>query len=343
MEASSALPPALAAAARTGDGRAFAQLAERHRGELEVYCYRMLGSLEDAQDVVQEVLLRAWRKRAGFEGRASFRAWLYRIATNACLDELDKRPRRAVAQHVAPAADPAVPPSPAAELPWLQPIPDDVLDAAVAPDAGPAEATVAKETIELAFLAAIQYLPARQRAVLILRDALGWSATETAALVDTTVAGVNSALQRARATLKNHLPGGRLEWAAGVDPAVEERLLLRRYVEAWEQADVAALVALLREDVRLAMPPSPTWYDGRDAVAAFLERFPFGPGAAEHVRVPTRANRQPAFGVYLRRDGDPVPRAFAIEVLRIEDGLIAEIDAFVSPGLFPAFGLPASM
>ena len=331
------------AASQAGDGGAFAQLAERHRGELEVYCYRMLGSLEDAEDVVQEVLVRAWRKRATFQGRASFRAWLYRIATNACLDELDRRPRRVLAQQVVPAADPNATPLPSADLPWLQPIPDSVLDAAVATDAGPAEATIAKETIELAFLAAIQYLPPRQRAVLILRDALGWSATETATLVDTSVAAVNSALQRARGTLKNHLPGGRLEWAAGADPDAEERRLLQSYVEAWERADVTALVALLREDVRLAMPPSPTWFQGREAVATFLERFPLADGGPAHPRVPTRANRQPAFGMYIRREGESETRAFAIEVLRIQDGLIAEIDYFLAPELFPAFGLAPTL
>ena len=339
-QADAAAETALVVAAQNGDEAAFAQLAERHRGELEVHCYRMLGSLEDAEDLVQEVLLRAWRKRATFEGRSTFRAWLYRIATNACLDQLDQRPRQVLAPQIAPAADPRLEPGPAADLPRLQPYPDHLLDAVAASEPGPAEATVAKETIELAFLAAIQYLPPRQRAVLILRDALGWSAGETASLVDTSVAAVNSALQRARGTLKTHLPGGRLDWAPTADPDEDERSLLRRYVDAWERADVNALVALLREDVRLTMPPLPTWFDGRDAVGEFLARRPLAEGASEHRRVPTRANRQPAFGVYLRRQGDSAFRPFAIEVLRIQDGLVAEIHYFIFPQLFSSFGLP---
>jgi len=338
-QADPAAETALVAAVQAGDEEAFAQLTERHRGELEVHCYRMLGSLEDAEDLVQEVLLRAWRKRATFEGRSTFRAWLYRIATNACLDLLDSRPRHVLAPQIVPAADPTVEPLPAADIPWLQPYPDHLLDAVAASDPGPAEAMVAKETIELAFLAAIQYLPPRQRAVLILRDALGWSANETASLVDASVPAVNSALQRARGTLKTHLPGGRLDWARTADPDEEERSLLRRYVDAWESADVAALVALLREDVRMTMPPLPTWFDGRDAVGEFLMRFPLAAGAAEHLHVPTRANRQPAFGVYLRRPGDSVFRPFAIEVLRVQDGLVADIHAFLFPQLFPSFGL----
>jgi RNA polymerase sigma-70 factor, ECF subfamily len=302
---------------------------EQHRRELIAYCYRMLASPFEAEDAVQETFLRAWRAYDRFEGRAALRSWLYRIATNVCLDMLNARERRARPMDLGPAREPiaenlhTLP-----EITWIQPIPD------------PAEEAVARETIRLAFVAALQHLPPRQRAVLILRDALGWSAGETASLVDTSVAAVNSALQRARGTLKTHLPGGQLDWAPTADPDEDERSLLRRYVDAWERADVNALVALLREDVRLTMPPLSTWFDGRDAVGEFLARRPLAEGASEHRRVPTRANRQPAFGVYLRRQGDSAFRPFAIEVLRIQDGLVAEIHYFIFPRLFSSFGLP---
>jgi RNA polymerase sigma-70 factor, ECF subfamily len=212
---------AVVAAARAGDESAFAVLAESYRRELQVHCYRMLGSFEDAEDMVQETFLRAWRKRSSFEGRSSFRAWLYRIATNACLDALERRPPRVLPPQVAPAADPRVPPLPTADVPWLQPYPDRLLEGIAPRDAEPDAVLVSKETIELAFLAAIQQLAPRQRAVLILRDVLGWSAKETAMLLDASVDAVNSALRRARSTLKRHLPARRLEWAAGVgsDPA----------------------------------------------------------------------------------------------------------------------------
>src|ERR687895_631273 len=214
---------AVVAAATAGDQSAFAELVEPHRRELQVHCYRMLGSFEDSEDLVQETFLRAWRKRESFEGRWSFRAWLYRIATNACLDALEQRPR------VASLHDGA---QPLAEIPWLQPYPDELLEGIATSDAEPDAEVVAKETIELAFIAAIQLLPPRQRAVLISRDVLGWSAAETAALLDVSVAAVNSALQRARATLKEHLPRHRLDWAPDSDPSQEERELLQRYMDA---------------------------------------------------------------------------------------------------------------
>ena len=335
---------AFIAAAQAGDEGAFAALTERYRRQLQVHCYRMLGSLEDAEDVVQTTFLRAWRKRASFQGRSTFRAWLYQIATNACLDALTHRSRRVLPPEVAPAADPRVAPLPAADLPWLQPYPDRLLEAIAPGDAEPDSALVARETIELAFLAAIQHLPPRQRAVLILRDVLGWSTKETASLLEASVASVKSALQRARATLKSHLPARRLEWASSPDASDEERTLLQRYMEAHERADPVALAELLREDVRLAMPPTPTWFEGREAVVIFHAKQVFGPEAAGRMRfVATRANRQPALAIYLRRPDEFVHRPLVIDVLRVEGGLVAEIDAFLLPELFPAFGLQPTL
>ncbi|MGH3021474.1 MAG: sigma-70 family RNA polymerase sigma factor [Gaiellaceae bacterium] len=329
---------AVVAAAQAGDEVAFASLVERYRRELHVHCYRMVGSFEDAEDLVQETLLRAWRKRASFEGRSTFRAWLYRIATNACLDALAHDLRR-------PPPVPGSPLPPPADLPWLQPYPDLLLDGVAPGEGEPDAAAVSKETIELAFLAAIQHLPPRQRAVLILRDVLGWSAKETASLLEGTVASVNSALQRARATLKERLPRRRLEWAADSDPSEEERALLQRYVDAHDRADIAGLAELLREDALLTMPPQPLWYRGRDVIATFLAEFvePGSPDYIGHFRlVPVRANRQPAAANYLRRPGDSVHRAITLDVLRVEQGKIVEIVAFPAD-LFPAFGLPPTL
>ena len=331
---------AVVAAARAGDDSAFAVLVERYRRELQVHCYRMLGSFEDAEDMVQEAFLRAWRKRSSFQGRSSFRAWLYRIATNACLDALERRPPRVLPLQVAPAADPRVPPLPTADLAWLQPYPDRLLEG-IAPDAEPDAAIVSKETIELAFLVAIQHLTPRQRAVLILRDILAWPAKETAVLLDASVASVHSTLRRARSTLRKHLPERRLEWPATSDPTQQERSLLRRYMDAHDRADVAALAALLQQDARLTMPPTPTWYDGREAVAAFHARLFMA--RYEWRFLVTRANRQPAVAFYTRRPGESEYRGWGIDVLLVEDGLVAQIDAFLLPQLFPAFGLPPAM
>jgi RNA polymerase sigma-70 factor, ECF subfamily len=212
------------------DESAFAALTERHRRELQVHCYRMLGSFEDSEDLVQETFLRAWRKRRSFNqrGATSFRAWLYRIATNACLDVLRARPRRVLPSEVEAAADPTVAPSPPSDLPWLQPYPDRLLEPTAPAQDQPGEVVVARETIELAFLAAIQHLAPRQRAVLIFREVLGWSAKDTASMLEASVASVNSALQRARATLRDRLPERRTEWAPSSGPSEEERELLRR-------------------------------------------------------------------------------------------------------------------
>jgi RNA polymerase sigma-70 factor, ECF subfamily len=330
------------AAARSGDEPAFARLVESYRRELQVHCYRLLGSFEDAEDMVQETFLRAWRRRTSFEGRSSFRAWLYRIATNACLDLLKRRPPRVLPPQVSAAADPQVPPLPTADLPWLQPYPDRLLEPVGSGDAQPDAALVAKETIELAFMVAIQHLPPRQRAVLILRDVLGWSAKETAALLEATVGATNAALQRARSTLKRHLPERRLEWASDSDPTEAERSLLQRYVDAHERGDASALAELLRADARLTMPPTPTWYDGRAAIVTFHAEQLFGPGYQWRFVV-TAANRQPAVAFYTRSPGESEYRASVIDVLRIEGGLIRRIDAFVLPQLFAAFGLPPTI
>jgi len=326
---------AAAAAVRAGDQAAFAALAERHRRELQVHCYRMLGSLEDAEDQVQETFLRAWRNRAGFEGRAPFRAWLYRIATNACLDALARSPRRAPA---GPADG-----RPPMEVPWLEPYPDRLLEGAAPREEEPEAVTVAKETIELAYLVAIQHLPPRPRAVLIMRDVLGWSAKDTAELLDTTVAGVNSALQRARGTLKRHLPERRLEWAPDTDPTEGERELLRRYIEATERKDAGAFVAMMREDARFTMPPEPGVWSGAEAIVAmWIEGGIDTPEFGEMRCVVTRANRQPAVACYRRRPGEDAFSPMAIDVLRIEEGLIADIVTF-GPEVFPDFGLPPAL
>jgi RNA polymerase sigma-70 factor, ECF subfamily len=333
------------AAARAGDESAFGALVERYQRELQVHCYRMLGSFEDSEDLVQETFLRAWRKRESFEGRSTFRAWLYRIATNACLDFLDRHPRHPLPRQVMPNRDPQVSVLPPAEIPWLQPYPDRLLEPIAPSDAEPDAALVAKETIELAFLAAIQHLPPRQRAVLILRDVLGWSAYETAALLEVSVASVKSALQRARPTLKEHLPEQRLEWAPSFEPTAEERTLLQRYMDAHERADINTLAELLREDALLTMPPHPMWFVGRASIVAFSAEV-FDPASPlYHGRwrsVPTRANRQPAAAHYVQRPGDFAYRAQCLDVLRIEDGKVVEITTFASD-LFPAFGLPPTL
>jgi RNA polymerase sigma-70 factor (ECF subfamily) len=316
----------------TGDDAAFARTVDGYRGELRVHCYRMLGSFTDAEDLVQETLLRAWRARASFEGRSTVRAWLYRIATNACLDTLRTHPERVVP--VGDVGEPA--PS---EIPWLQPYPDRLLDGTAPGAEEPAALVVARETIELAYLATIQLLPANQRAVLILRDVLDFSAAETADLLDTSVASVTSALQRARATLKQHRPDEPGEWAPAVEPSAEERELLQRYMDAHARADSDAVVAMMREDVRFTMPPQPTHYAGKAALAGFFAEA-FGPHAAGEFRlVPTRANRHPAAANYLRAPGDTRFRAMSLDVLRFDHGQLVEITTFDTT-LFPLFGLP---
>jgi RNA polymerase sigma-70 factor, ECF subfamily len=326
------------------DQRGFAAAFERHRSELQVHCYRMLGSFEEAEDLVQETFLRAWRGRANvrFEGPGSLRAWLYRIATNACLDVLRGRPRRVMPPQLGPPADPRAPVPPPSDLPWLQPYPDRLLESIASPEERPEIAVVARETIELAFLAAIQHLPPRQRAVFIVRDVLGWSARETASLLEASVASVNSALQRARATLQDRLPARRTEWAPSRGPSHEERELLRRYLEAHDRTDAEALASLLREDARLVMPPHAVWFEGRESIVIASQQG-FAPEFGRLRSITTAANMQSAAAHYLLRPGDSEYRALALDVLRVEDGLIAEITSFVLPELFPAFGLPPTL
>ena len=328
---------AAAAAARAGDEAAFGALAERYRPQLLLHCYRMVGSLEDAEDLVQETFLRAWRKRATFEGRSSFRAWLYGIATNASLDAVAARRRRA---RVAPAVDGAPPPS---EVAWLQPYPDRLLAAVAPSEDEPEQALVTKETIELAFLVAIQHLPATQRAVLIVRDVLGWSARETAALLETSVPAVNSALQRARATMRERLPPPRAEWGPAAEPSEAERALLQRYMDATERDDLEGLAATLGADARFTMPPQPGVWVGRDVLIAEWIRGGFGSEEFGSMRcLLTRANMQPAVANYLRRPGAPDHRPLALDVLSFADGLISDIVTF-PPAVFPAFGLPEAL
>ncbi len=332
-------------AVRDGDQAAFGELTDRYRHELRVHCYRMLGSRDDADDIVQETLLRAWRRRSTYQGRSTFRAWLYKIATNACLDLIAERRRVAQPYRSAPLTGENT--RPPTDVPWLQPMPDALLPSAASADT-PAEAAIARETIELAFLVAVQRLPATQRAVLITRDVLGWPAADTAALLDTSVAAVKSALQRARATLREHLPPDRGAWRASA-PTRDERALVRRYVDAHERADLDVLASLLADDVRLTMPPYPAWLRGRDAMLSFTREV-FDPDSTwYHGRwrsVVTRANTQPAVAHYVERpsadETRSLPGAFraqVLDVLTVEGGRIRAVTAF-EPRHFAVFGLP---
>jgi len=310
------------------DQSTFGEHVERHRRELHVHCYRMLGSFDESEDLVQETFTRAWRSREQFEGRSSVRAWLYRIATNACLDALDKRPRTV---------------SPAGEVPWLQPYPDELLDELVDQEPGPEAAAVSRETIELAFLVAIQHLPPLQRAVLIIRDVLGYSARETATLLETSAAAVNSALQRARAAMADHLPQRRLEWAPGTDPSSAERELLERLMAYSETPDVAGLAGLMHEEVRFSMPPQPGVWEGRDAVVGMWVEGGFGSEAFGSLRcLVTRANRQPAVANYVRNPGGDRYVPLALDVVTIADGAVIEIVTF-DGSVFERFGLPVML
>ncbi|GAA4603037.1 RNA polymerase subunit sigma-70 [Actinoallomurus liliacearum] len=317
------------AAAVAGDESAFAALTERHRRELHVHCYRMLASFDEAEDAVQETFLRAWRGREGFDGDTLFRAWLYRIATNVCLDLLRRAARRPIRA------------GSFAEVPWLQPYPDGLLEEVAPADEGPDAVVVERETIELAFVAALQALPPRQRAAFLARDVLARSAAETAELLGTSVAAANSALQRARATMQRQLPARRTEWSTG-GLSGAERALLDRFIDAHERCDAAAAIAIAAEDVRVTMPPYPYRYEGLAALTPLLERA-FGEDRDGDWRlVPTSANRMPTAASYLRRPGDSEFRAFKFDVLRVEDDRIKEITTF-GPELFPRFGLPPTL
>ena len=337
------------AAVRAGDEAAFSALSERYRRQLSVHCYRMLGSFDDAEDMVQETLLRAWRGREGFEGRALFRTWLYRIATNVCLNALERAPRRVLPQDVTTPVTAATPasqarsaPPLAPEIPWLQPYPDDLLELAAPGDRQPDALLVGRERIELAFLAALQHLPPRQRAILILSDVVGWSATEIAELLELSVASVTSALQRAHATMRARLPAGRQDWAPGEAPTDDQRAVLKSFMAAWEDGDADTLTRLLREDARWAMPPAALWFDGRAAIAHMLALFPPRWQGRDFKMVPCGANRQPAAAAYLRQQGESVYRLSGLHVLRVDGGEIAEITTF-APELCAGFGLPPTL
>jgi RNA polymerase sigma-70 factor (ECF subfamily) len=311
----------------------FTRLTDPFRRELLAHCYRMLGSVDDAEDQVQETYLRAWRSYDGFEGRSSLRTWLYRIATTTCLTALERRSRRPLPSGLgAPSDHPERPLSPAQpEVAWLQPMPDALLGAA---PADPATIVAARAGLRLAMVAALQHLPARQRAVLILRDVLSWRAAEVAELLDTTTAAVNSALQRARAQLEQAAP---VEDEV-VEPAEpDRRVLLDRYMAAFENADITALLRVLRDDAVLEMPPLPTWFSGSEAIGRFFSSQVFTQ-AGDTRMVLTAANGQPAFAAY-RRGQDGIHRAHGVHVLTVTATGISRIVAFLGPNLFTAFGL----
>ena len=313
----------------------FARLTDSFRPQLLAHCYRMLGSVHDAEDQVQETMLRAWRSYGDFEGRASLRTWLYRIATNACLRALENRSRRPMPSGLAgPGDDPAAQPGETlTDVPWLQPIPDAMFAPAVA---DPAATVASRESMRLALIAALQYLPARQRAVLLLRDVLGWRAAEVAETLGTTTAAVNSTLQRARAQLEEIAPAEDDVYEPA-DPA--QRALLDRYATAFENADIPALMQLLRDDAVLEMPPQPLWFAGRDMIGRFLAAWVLRePGVTR--LIPTLANGQPALATYWRGD-DGDFHAHGVQVLAFAGSSIARIVSFNDANLVEAFGHPA--
>src|SRR5215469_4426868 len=316
----------------------FPSTVERYRHELLVHCYRMLGSLPDAEDAVQETLLRAWRYRDSLKEGAPLRPWLYRVATNVCIDAIARDERRAVLAARA-AADDGWAGKPD-DVVWLRPIPDSVLDASTPPEKTPEAMMLRSETIEIAFLTVIQLLTPQQRAALILCDVLDWSAKDAADLLDLSVSAVNSALQRARARLRERLPSRQPTWPASVDAGPAERDLLKKYVEASEAADFRAFESIIREDATFRMPPEPGVAEGREAMFKLWREGGFGSERFGRLRcVVTHANLQPAVACYRCQPGDSTWRALALEVLRIEDGLITEIVVF-PPDSFRAFRLP---
>jgi len=328
----------LVSRARAGDGDAFRALTEPHRRELQVHCYRMLGSLQDAEDAVQDTLLAAWQGFGGFEGRASVRTWLYRIATNRCLNVLRSASRRPARAWDVPKVEPPEP-TRLGEVVWLEPYPDALLEGAIDVPPGPEARYEQAESVSLAFVTALQALPPRQLAVLILRDVLGYHSNEVAGMLDATVDSVNSALKRARASLARRQPAD-----AGREPppapgSAAEDAIVARFVSAYESADVDALVALLTDDVFTSMPPMPLEYEGPDAVAGFFASI-FGSGRRFDL-VPTRANGQPAFGAYLHTPSG-VRHGIGLFVLTLAGDRICALTRFEN-SVLPWFGLPRSL
>jgi RNA polymerase sigma-70 factor (TIGR02960 family) len=325
------------ALARDGDEQAFRRLTDPHRRELHVHCYRIVGSLQDAEDLVQETLLAAWRGLEQFDGRASLRAWLYRIATNRCLNALrdsSRRPQKAVPT---PQQMPA--PTRWAEPVWLEPYPDVLLEGLPDASPGPEARYEAREAIELAFIVGLQNLPPRQRAALVLRDVLGFQTAEVASMLDTSEASVKGALQRARATLDAHEAARE---RAPVPDSAEERALVGRFADAVQSGDVDALVRLLTDDAWVTMPPTPHEYQGRAAIAAFLDSRATLRGGPLRV-VPTRANGQPAFGCYFPAPHTAIARPRGLLVLTLEGDLISALTWFCDTSVFPDFGLPRTL
>ncbi|MEV6648021.1 RNA polymerase subunit sigma-70 [Amycolatopsis sp. NPDC051371] len=317
------------------DEWAFAGLVEPHRQELRVHCYRMVGSFDDSEDLLQETLLRAWRGREGFAGQSSLRTWLYSIATNVCLEFLRRHAREPRRYEPVPGIDSGSGEAPA-QVAWLQPYPVS---------AGPEETALSRETIELVFITAIQHLPPKQRATLVLRDVLGMPAADTASQLGVSVASANSALQRARDAMRKHLPRDRADWSAPAGVTAEEQEVLDRYMDAIGRSDLNAMADLLSPDVVLTMPPNPFWFVGRDAMMSFVTKSldPAAPAFLGHWRqLPAVANGQPAAAGYINRPGTRFFRAQVLDVLRVEGGRIVEITAF-EPHLFPAFGLPLTL
>jgi RNA polymerase sigma-70 factor (ECF subfamily) len=323
-----------------GDADAFRELTDGYRRELQFHCYRILGSIQDAEDALQETLVSAWRGLARFEQRSPLRAWLYRIATNRCLDALRDAGRRPPPAPEPPFAPPL--PTRMAETTWLEPYPDALIEGIVDPTPGPDARHETRETIELAFIAALQALPPRQRAVLLLRDVLGFRAAEVADMLGGSEDSVKSALQRARATI-DQLHGPQARQRAPLPGSDVERQLVRRFADAWVADDIDGLVALLTDDVRLTMPPSPLEYEGHAAVARFLVETANWRGQRRYKLVPTRANTQPAFGCYREDEHTPIAHAVGLLVLTLEGERIAAITNFIGSSVLPGFGLPRTL
>jgi RNA polymerase sigma-70 factor (TIGR02960 family) len=332
------VPTELMARARAGDGEAFRALTEPHHRELQVHCYRMLGSLQDAEDALQDTLLAAWQGLSGFEGRASIRTWLYRIATNRCLDSRRAARRRPAKEWDIPGVDPPEPTG-LGEVVWLEPYPDALLDDVRGVPVGPEARYEQIESISLAFVTALQLLPPRQLAVLVLRDVLGFHANEVAEMLDATVESVTSALKRARANLQRREPAGHEHEAPPTPDSLAERVLVTEFVHAYESADLDALVTLLTDDVFVSMPPMPLEYTGRDVAREFCARI-LQPGRRFDL-LPTRANGQPAFGTYLRAPNG-VRHGTGLFVITLAGERISAMTRFEN-SVFPWFGLPRSL